>query len=89
MLRGGDYCRGLLGFVAVVVRGNHLWTSGGALVIGRRSRAARATPRVRRPELPGRGPLSLRLLRPGLTAAEVEALYARESRELEGEHRVP
>ena len=89
MFRGGDYCRGLLGFVAVVVHGNHLWTSGGALVIGRRSRAARATPRVRRPELPGRGPLSLRPLRPGLTAAEVEALYARESRELEGEHPVP
>ena len=52
MLRGGDYGRGLLGFVAVVVHGNHLWTSGGALVIGRRSRAARATPRVRRPEPP-------------------------------------
>jgi hypothetical protein len=34
-LRARIYCRGLLGFVAVVVHGNDLWTSRSASLIGR------------------------------------------------------
>lgn len=34
-LRARIYCRGLLGFVAVVVHGNDLWTTSSALQVGR------------------------------------------------------
>ncbi len=33
-LRARIYCRGLLGFVAVVVHGNDLWTSSSAVLMG-------------------------------------------------------
>ena len=47
-LRARIYCGGLLGFVAVVVHGNDLWTSSSAVLMGTCVKAGRKVGHSRR-----------------------------------------